>query len=151
MRLVRLLSIILLAVGLSCSDKETPPEPPPPIDANFFDGELEPGYYCFCWDQYYNENLAIAGDYKLRMVAGTFDISHTFAIKSTGARRTPPECCDTATTSIIKLDKISKDPPEFFGAVLDTNSYSSGDTIHVEIAVPATERVKLEISPISTN
>lgn len=136
-------------VILSCSGKETPPQPIP-IDANFFDGELEIGYYCFCWDQYYDENRATAGEYKLRMTAGEFDISHNFTIKQSGATRTPPECCDTATSSIITINKIAKDPPEFFGAVLDTNSYTSGDTVHVEIAVPVKARVKLEISPIST-
>ena len=149
---MKLRSYILAAVTLavlSCSGGETPPQPTP-IDANFFDGELEIGYYCFCWDQYYDENRATAGEYKLRMTAGEFDISHNFTIKQTGATRTPPECCDTATSSIITIDKIAKDPPEFFGAVLDTNSYTSGDTIHVEIAVPVKARVKLEISPIST-
>ena len=149
---MKLRSYILAAVTLavlSCSGGETPPQLTP-IDANFFDGELEIGYYCFCWDQYYDENRATAGEYKLRMTAGEFDISHNFTIKQTGATRTPPECCDTATSSIITIDKIAKDPPEFFGAVLDTNSYASGDTIHVEIAVPVKARVKLEISPIST-
>ncbi|MGB5107379.1 MAG: hypothetical protein WBP29_04815 [Candidatus Zixiibacteriota bacterium] len=150
MNFVRLMTIMVAAVMLSCSDSETPPEPAPPIDANFFDGDLEAGYYCFCWDQRYNENLATAGDYKLRMVAGSYDNSFAFTIRQSGPHRTPPECCDTATTSIMRIEKVAKDPPEFFGAALDTNSYASGDTIHVEIAVPAMERVKLEISSNST-
>lgn len=42
----------------------------------------------------------------------------------------------------------TKDPPEFVGATLDTNAFASGDTVHVEISVPANSRVQLEISPI---
>ena len=139
-----------IVVIMSCSDSDKPSEIVEPINANFFDGDLTVGYYCICWDQYYGETKAAAGNYKLRMVAGEFDNEYTFEINSAVVRRQPPQCCDTATKTIYPLDKIAKDPPEFFGADLDTNAYASGDTVHVEIAVPANSRVKLEISPIST-
>ncbi len=147
--LVSCLMILAVISMLSCSDSDKPSEGVEPINANFFDGDLEPGYYCICWDQYYGETKAATGSYKLRMVAGEFDNEYIFEIISSAARRQPPQCCDTATKTIYPLDKIAKDPPEFFGADIDTNAYASGDTVHVEIAVPATSRVKLEISPIS--
>lgn len=148
--LVISLMIAVVISVVSCSDSDKPSEVVGPINANFFDGDLTPGYYCICWDQYYGETKATAGSYKLRMVAGEFDNEYIFEINSAVVRRQPPQCCDTATKTIYPLDKIAKDPPEFFGADLDTNAYASGDTVHVEIAVPATSRVKLEISPIST-
>lgn len=155
MRLNEVLTLVIglmaaMVVIMSCSDSDKPSETVEPINANFFDGDLTTGYYCICWDQYYGETKATAGSYKLRMVAGEFDNEYIFEINSAVIRRQPPQCCDTATKTIYPLDKIAKDPPEFFGADLDTNAYASGDTVHVEIAVPASSRVKLEISPIST-
>lgn len=145
------LTLFLLTVSLvvisSCSD-DKPSEAVGPINANFFDAELTPGYYCICWDQFYGETKAATGSYKLRMVAADYDNEFVFEIKPTMPRRQPPECCDTATKTIYPLDKAAKDPPEFFGAVLDTNAFATGDTVHVEISVPANARVQLEISPI---
>lgn len=149
-RLVSVLAVCLLGATLSCSDSDKPSEVIEPINANFFDGDLVAGYYCICWDQYYGAQKAASGLYKLRMVAGEYDNEFAFQIKAAMPRRQPPECCDTATKTIFPLDKIAKDPPEFFGAVLDTNVFASGDTVHVEIAVPAAARVKLEISPVLT-
>jgi len=137
----------IFAVVVSCSDNDKPSEVVGPINANFFDGELVPGYYCICWDQYYGETIASTGSYKLRMVAGEYDNEFVFEIKPAMPHRQPPVCCDTATKTIYPLDKIAKDPPKFFGASLDTNAFASGDTVHVEISVPANSRVQLEISP----
>ena len=155
MRSMRIISeltaILLIAFAIAaCSDSDKPQEVVTPINANFLDVDLEPGYYCFCWDQFYAENHASVGDYKLRMVAGTWDNSLTFTIKQGTPHRLARECCDTATKSIFPLDKPTKDPPDFFGIALDSNAFSASDTIYVEVAVPVTSRVKLEISPILT-
>lgn len=149
--LSELIAVLLIALAISaCNGSDKSQEVVEPINANFLDVDLEPGYYCFCWDQFYAATHAETGDYKLRMVAGTYDNSQTFTIKQGIPHRPSRECCDTATTSIFPLDKVAKDPPEFFGITLDSNTFATTDTIYVEVAVPATSRVKLEISPILT-
>ncbi len=148
---LKLIVVIFATLAFSaCSDSDKPSEVVTPINANFLDADLTAGYYCFCWNQYYNENLATIGDYKLRMVAGTYDNTFNFAIKQSMPHRAANECCDTATTPIFTLEKMAKGVPDYFGVAIDTNAYASGDTIHVEIAVPEDTRVKLEISPILT-
>ncbi len=153
MRMRTLLTLLLLMTGAvmcfltACSgDDDDGGNVVAPIDPNFVDLDLLAGYHCFCWDQRISGQATSVGKYTIRMVAGNYDNTWDFRIRSGITRSRPPECCDTAT---ISLEKSLKDPPEFFGLEMARDTVAWQDTVYFEIAVPAAARVQLEIKRVS--
>ncbi|GEM_PF-6747856 len=135
-RHIRFLLILLVAIGTtwlsSCSGDST--TDPVKLGYRVQNGQLKAGYYCLCWNQRNQQGeLVSPGGYRVHMVAGTFNASLDFTITDNAARVTAPICCDTATVGTLKP---SKEVPDNFELSINSRSYSSGDSIAVEYALP---------------
>lgn len=141
-----LLAAVILNLTACSDDNSTDPDTP--IEPNLLDERIETvGYHCICWNQSLGETSAQPGRYALRMVAEDFDWTTEFSIDQSSVSQPAWECCDTSTVSI--LAKAHVDPPEFFGFKLSAERYAPGDTVSIELAVPAPAQVKLQVSRIN--
>ena len=67
------------------------------------------------------------------MEAGNYDTTIGFTIATNSLSVVAPLCCDTATVGTLKP---TKDPPDHFSLSLNAESYSTGDSIAVDFALP---------------
>jgi hypothetical protein len=124
--------VIWTAWLLSCSkDKSTEPVK---LVYRVHDALLKTGYYCLCWNQHDQRGEQVtAGSYQVHIVASNFDTTIGFTIATNSSSVVAPLCCDTMTVAALKP---SKDPPDRFSLSLNAGSYSTGDSIAVDFALP---------------
>ncbi len=138
--------LILVTILLACSDEKSTNDRLP-IEPNLLDETISlVGYHCICWDQRIGGAQVAAGTYSLRMVAASFDWTSQFTIDASAASQPAWQCCDTSTVSIN--NKIHKDPPTHFGFEISATAYAPGDTVAIELAIPAPAEVKLQVKRI---
>lgn len=130
--LASILVVIWTAWLLSCSDDSS--TKPVKLSYRVKDAQLNVGYYCLCWNQRDQQGQQVkAGAYQVHMEAGNYDTTISFTIAANFSSVAAPLCCDTATVSTLKP---TKEPPDHFSLSLNAESYSTGDSIAVDFALP---------------
>ena len=133
--------IIWTAWLISCSDDSS--TKPVKLSYRVKDAQLNTGYYCLCWNQRDEQGQQVkAGAYQVHMEAGNYDTTINFTIADNFSSVTAPLCCDTETVGTLKP---TKDPPDHFSLSLNAGSYSTGDSIAVDFALPVSCQCVIEM------
>jgi hypothetical protein len=125
----------------SCSDDSG--TEPVKLSYGIKNAQLKAGYYCVCWNQKDQKGKQVdPGGYLVQMTASNYHATIDFTINGNSASIAAPICCDTATVGALKP---TGEIPDVFSLSINSRSYSTGDSIAVDFALPVSCKCVIEM------